>query len=167
MLHRSGRKNVDWMPIGIPHWCTVIACAHEGQPVVGVIFDPSTGELFRAARGGGALVPRQRRRGRLARPRRGRRRVRRRGGVGHHARRVPRPRHRLFHQEPANLDHRSCRKWFLRMLNVGKQLHPALISFSQVLQRMDKWIMAQHIENRAEFLCMDFLRGNGLAILLN
>ncbi|MEL6643594.1 MAG: inositol monophosphatase family protein [Pseudomonadota bacterium] len=41
---------------GIPHWCVVIACAHHGEPVVGVIFDPNTGEMFSASKGGGAFV---------------------------------------------------------------------------------------------------------------
>jgi myo-inositol-1(or 4)-monophosphatase len=61
-----GTSGYDWVidPIdgtanfvaGIPHWCTVIACCKDGVPVVGVIFDPSTGELFRASKGGGAFV---------------------------------------------------------------------------------------------------------------
>ncbi|MEM1428708.1 MAG: inositol monophosphatase family protein [Pseudomonadota bacterium] len=61
-----GSSGYDWVidPIdgtanfvrGIPHWCCVIACTHNGLPVVGAIFDPSTGEMFRAARGAGAFV---------------------------------------------------------------------------------------------------------------
>ncbi|ROU03640.1 inositol monophosphatase family protein [Histidinibacterium lentulum] len=61
-----GTSGFDWVidPIdgtanfvsGIPHWCTVIACCKDGVPVVGVIFDPCTGELFRASKGGGAYV---------------------------------------------------------------------------------------------------------------
>ena len=62
----AGKSGFDWVidPIdgtanfvtGIPHWCVVIACAHEGHPVVGAICDPNTGELFSAARGLGATV---------------------------------------------------------------------------------------------------------------
>lgn len=61
-----GSSGHDWVidPIdgtanfvaGIPHWCTVIACTEAGRPVVGVIYDPCTGELFRASHGGGAFV---------------------------------------------------------------------------------------------------------------
>jgi myo-inositol-1(or 4)-monophosphatase len=61
-----GTTGFDWVidPIdgtanfvrGIPHWCVVIACARDGLPVVGVIHDPCTGELFEAARGAGAFV---------------------------------------------------------------------------------------------------------------
>jgi len=61
-----GSSGFDWVidPIdgtanfvsGIPHWCTVIACTENGRPVVGVIYNPCTGELFRASRGGGAFV---------------------------------------------------------------------------------------------------------------
>lgn len=63
---RPGSTGFDWVidPIdgtanfvrGIPHWCVVIACAQGGLPVVGAIHDPSTGELFHAARGAGAFV---------------------------------------------------------------------------------------------------------------
>ncbi|MDJ1007405.1 MAG: inositol monophosphatase family protein [Paracoccaceae bacterium] len=61
-----GTSGFDWVidPIdgtanfvaGIPHWCCVIACAEGGLPVVGVIYDPCTGELFQAAKGAGAFV---------------------------------------------------------------------------------------------------------------
>lgn len=64
--HIAGSSGFDWIidPIdgtanylaGIPHWCVVIACAYQGRPVVGVIFDPNTGELFSAHEGGGAYV---------------------------------------------------------------------------------------------------------------
>ena len=61
-----GSSGFDWVidPIdgtanfvhGIPHWCVVIACTEGGLPVVGAICDPSTGELFSAAKGAGAFV---------------------------------------------------------------------------------------------------------------
>ncbi|RWA61270.1 inositol monophosphatase [Mesorhizobium sp. M4B.F.Ca.ET.190.01.1.1] len=41
---------------GIPAWCVVIACASNGETVVGVIHEPSTGETFHGHRGGGAFV---------------------------------------------------------------------------------------------------------------
>ena len=41
---------------GIPAWCVVIACARNGETVVGVIREPSTGETFHCRRGGGAFV---------------------------------------------------------------------------------------------------------------
>lgn len=41
---------------GIPAWCVVIACAREGETVVGVIHEPSTGETFYGRRGGGAFL---------------------------------------------------------------------------------------------------------------
>ncbi len=63
---KHGTSSYDWVidPIdgtanfvhGIPHWCVVIACTKDGLPVVGVIHDPCTGELFQAARGAGAFV---------------------------------------------------------------------------------------------------------------
>ena len=65
-----GTTGFDWVidPIdgtanfvrGIPHWCVVIACTRAGLPVVGVIYDPSTDELFEATKGGGAFVNRRR-----------------------------------------------------------------------------------------------------------
>ena len=36
---------------GIPAWCVVIACARDGETVVGVIHEPSTGETFHGRRG--------------------------------------------------------------------------------------------------------------------
>ncbi|MER9653353.1 inositol monophosphatase family protein [Mesorhizobium sp. M0152] len=41
---------------GIPAWCVVIACAKDGETVVGVIHEPSTGETFHGRLGGGAFV---------------------------------------------------------------------------------------------------------------
>lgn len=41
---------------GIPAWCVVIACARDGETVVGVIHEPSTGETFHGRRGGGAFI---------------------------------------------------------------------------------------------------------------
>lgn len=39
---------------GIPAWVVVLACVHEGQTVLGVIFDPNHNEMFTAAAGHGA-----------------------------------------------------------------------------------------------------------------
>ncbi|MBZ9681086.1 MULTISPECIES: inositol monophosphatase family protein [unclassified Mesorhizobium] len=41
---------------GIPAWCVVIACARNGETIVGVIHEPSTGETFHGRLGGGAFV---------------------------------------------------------------------------------------------------------------
>ncbi|MEZ2328872.1 inositol monophosphatase family protein [Mesorhizobium sp. RCC_202] len=41
---------------GIPAWCVVIACARDGETVVGVIHEPSTDETFHGRLGGGAFV---------------------------------------------------------------------------------------------------------------
>jgi myo-inositol-1(or 4)-monophosphatase len=41
---------------GIPAWCVVIACVRQGETVLGVINEPSTGEVFYARRGGGAFL---------------------------------------------------------------------------------------------------------------
>jgi myo-inositol-1(or 4)-monophosphatase len=41
---------------GIPAWCVVIACARNGVAEIGVINEPSTGEVFHARRGGGAFL---------------------------------------------------------------------------------------------------------------
>jgi len=63
---KTGSSGFDWIidPIdgtanfvrGIPQWCVAIACAKDGEAVVGVIFEPSSGEMFTAAKGGGAFV---------------------------------------------------------------------------------------------------------------
>jgi myo-inositol-1(or 4)-monophosphatase len=39
---------------GIPHYCVSIAYAERGQPVIGVIYDPSHDRLYSAAKGEGA-----------------------------------------------------------------------------------------------------------------
>jgi myo-inositol-1(or 4)-monophosphatase len=41
---------------GIPIYCVSIAAVVENEPVVGVIYHPSTGELFTAIKGGGAFL---------------------------------------------------------------------------------------------------------------
>ncbi len=41
---------------GIPQWCVIIACVHQGQVIAGVIYDPVAGETFKAAAGQGAFV---------------------------------------------------------------------------------------------------------------
>ncbi|WP_428642542.1 inositol monophosphatase family protein [Roseibium sp.] len=41
---------------GIPQWCVIIACVHQGQVIVGVIHDPVSGETFKAAAGHGAYL---------------------------------------------------------------------------------------------------------------
>ncbi|MGX5800864.1 inositol monophosphatase family protein [Bradyrhizobium sp. Arg314] len=41
---------------GIPAWCVVIACARDGETVVGVIHEPSTDETFYGRLGGGAFI---------------------------------------------------------------------------------------------------------------
>lgn len=63
---KHGTSGFDWVidPIdgtanyvsGIPHWCVVLACTHERLPVVGVIHDPNTNEVFSASKGHGAHV---------------------------------------------------------------------------------------------------------------
>lgn len=41
---------------GIPAWCVILACVHDGEIELGVIVEPSSGETFHAGRGGGAFV---------------------------------------------------------------------------------------------------------------
>lgn len=41
---------------GIPQWCVIIACVHQGQVIVGVIHDPVSNETFKAAAGHGAFL---------------------------------------------------------------------------------------------------------------
>ena len=40
---------------GIPQWCVIIACVHDGQTVVGVVHDPLHNERHHAMLGGGAF----------------------------------------------------------------------------------------------------------------
>lgn len=40
---------------GIPAWVVVLACVHDGQTVLGAIFDPNHNEMFAAAAGHGAF----------------------------------------------------------------------------------------------------------------
>jgi len=42
--------------VGIPVWCVSIAWVSQGQPAVGVVYDPNAGEMFAACRGGGATL---------------------------------------------------------------------------------------------------------------
>ena len=41
---------------GVPHFCTVVALAYDGRPVVGVTYDPVRQELFSAQQGQGAFL---------------------------------------------------------------------------------------------------------------
>lgn len=41
---------------GIAHWAVSIAAEVGGETVAGVVFNPTSGEMFRAVRGGGATV---------------------------------------------------------------------------------------------------------------
>jgi Archaeal fructose-1,6-bisphosphatase and related enzymes of inositol monophosphatase family len=41
---------------GIPAWCVILACVHEGETQVGAICEPASGETFWAGRGKGAFV---------------------------------------------------------------------------------------------------------------
>jgi myo-inositol-1(or 4)-monophosphatase len=41
---------------GVPHFAVSVALAHNGSPLVGVIFDPRNNECFSAQRGRGALL---------------------------------------------------------------------------------------------------------------
>lgn len=62
---KHGTTGYDWVidPIdgtssfvnGIPQWCVAIACTKDGETVIGVIDEPSSGELFHAARDQGAF----------------------------------------------------------------------------------------------------------------
>lgn len=42
--------------VGIPVWCVSIAWVVEGQPTIGVIYDPNADEIFAARHGGGAVL---------------------------------------------------------------------------------------------------------------
>jgi myo-inositol-1(or 4)-monophosphatase len=41
---------------GLPLWCVSIAVVSDNEPVVGIIYNPVTGELYSARRGGGAWL---------------------------------------------------------------------------------------------------------------
>lgn len=41
---------------GIPQWCVILACVHQDETKIGVIFEPSYGELFWCAKDAGAFV---------------------------------------------------------------------------------------------------------------
>ncbi len=65
-VDRGGSSGVRWVvdPLdgtvnylyGIPQWCVSIAARDDDGLVAGVVHDPSRGETFRAARGGGAWL---------------------------------------------------------------------------------------------------------------
>ncbi len=40
---------------GIPQWCVILACVHDGRTVIGVVHDPVHDEMHHATRGGGAF----------------------------------------------------------------------------------------------------------------
>ncbi len=62
----EGRSGFAWVmdPIdgtanfvsGIPSWCVVLACVHDGTVVLGIIVDPNSKELFTAIKGQGAWL---------------------------------------------------------------------------------------------------------------
>jgi myo-inositol-1(or 4)-monophosphatase len=62
----AGRSGLTWgvdpldgtsnFLAGIPHWATAIGCEDGEGSIVGVVFDPTRGELFAAARGRGAAL---------------------------------------------------------------------------------------------------------------
>jgi myo-inositol-1(or 4)-monophosphatase len=41
---------------GIPQWCTILACVQDDQTKIGVIYEPSTDEMFWTAKGQGAFL---------------------------------------------------------------------------------------------------------------
>nr|WP_316641886.1 inositol monophosphatase [uncultured Roseateles sp.] len=41
---------------GMHSWCLSIGVLHRGQPVIGVVYDPNSDEMFHAAQGQGAFV---------------------------------------------------------------------------------------------------------------
>ncbi len=41
---------------GIPQWCVILACVHQDKTRIGVIFEPSTQEMFWGSEGEGAFV---------------------------------------------------------------------------------------------------------------
>ena len=40
---------------GIPQWCVIVACVHDGRTEIGVVHDPVHDEMCHARRGGGAF----------------------------------------------------------------------------------------------------------------
>ncbi len=42
--------------LGLPFWCVSIAYVRDGEPVIGVIKNPTTGDVYAAYRGGGATL---------------------------------------------------------------------------------------------------------------
>jgi len=62
----AGRSGYTWLidPIdgtspflhGLRTWCVVIALLHENEPILGLIYDPSSKELFSARAGSGAML---------------------------------------------------------------------------------------------------------------
>jgi len=40
---------------GIPQWCVLLACVHQGRTVIGVVHDPVHDEMHHACAGGGAF----------------------------------------------------------------------------------------------------------------
>lgn len=44
---------------GMHAWCVSIAVTHQGKPVIGVVFDPNSNEMFHARNGHGAFVNQQ------------------------------------------------------------------------------------------------------------
>jgi len=40
---------------GIPQWCVILACVHQGRVVIGVVHDPVHDEMHHAVLGGGAF----------------------------------------------------------------------------------------------------------------
>jgi len=49
----DGTKNFHF---GLPNWCVSIALQKNGESIVGVVFVPTSGQLFSARKGGGAKV---------------------------------------------------------------------------------------------------------------
>jgi fructose-1,6-bisphosphatase/inositol monophosphatase family enzyme len=61
MDSRSNRRTRAFIA-GLPLWGVLIALAHEGRPLIGLIDQPYLGERFRGWPGGAELVSRERRR---------------------------------------------------------------------------------------------------------
>lgn len=62
----EGRSGMIWVidPIdgtsnfvrGIPQWCVIIACCHQSETEIAVIYAPVSGETYHAQKGGGAFM---------------------------------------------------------------------------------------------------------------